>query len=657
MRLIRRKNYRAIPELDRFTDEQCERFVGSATSSWARRIGRWMVVGAATLMILCGSLFGVIQLAEFLDSKMVFWGTIGFIGWGVLLVAGTGAGLDGGLVVRDWTLRRRVRQLIARCGACPSCHYSLMGMRVGKDLTIVCPECGRSLAVDPAMEELATDEIGAPVYRPTVARDDAATVARRRKRHRKFLKWTAISAVSFVLMLGAAYGVWWWWLVEQAKTAAAERRTREIVTGLRQAMWKRGPETNSETEFCRFVELLQRVRESQFKRNAMPEYASPDGKFQGFNWESVKPDFDAVLFEKRSGPGTFEPTRRYVLDVLKECREDGTFDQLREILSMRAPIRELDTDWKSPFFGVLLPDLGMARGLGRVNAARMVQSLHAGHRQDYVDALEESLATAQIIERQGLLIEELVGYAIRSHIYARIVEQHEQYPDDAWTRDVLEAVLRRAEIVPMWRSMQVERAGAMDAVQCFFSRPDQVRRAQCGLGTPDFFGGSATGGGFAGGWCGGYQGNKRAIDSYFDPWIAFMQREPWHRKTPPFVAPSGYAVVDQILPALTRAANSEAVVLRDRNFCVATLAVDRHRHATGQYPTSVHQLRPYVGMPELLIDTGSGLPYRFGFVQEEGQRELEFQIMLGDDERPAKPEPLAPKPSATPLRPVQSKKK
>lgn len=653
MRLIRNKIYRAFPELDRFTDKQCERFVRSANSSWVRRLGRWIVVGVTGFALLILVMAGFAAVQQVMDAKLQRLGLVGVLIGIVGFSIATGVALTSGLVLRDWILRRRVRQLIARCGACPLCHYSLLGMRVSENLTIVCPECGRSLAVDPAMEELATDEMGAPVYRPTVARDDAATLAERRKRHRKFLKWTAFGAASFVLMLGVAYGVWWWWLVEQAKTAIAERRTRQTITGLREAMWTRGPEVGSEQEFCRLVELLNAVKARQSGREKMPEYSSPDGKFIGFTAEVLEPNFDVAAFEKRSGAGTCEPTRKYVLDILRACREDGVFDQLREILDMKAPIRELDTDWKSPFFGVMLPDLGLARSMARVNSARMVLALHAGDRRGYVEALEENLATAQILERQGLLIEQLVGYAIRALVINKIMEQHERYPDAAWTRDVLDAVVRRSESPGMWRSMEIEKIGAMDAVQCFFAQPRQVQKAQLGMGVADTFGG----GGTAGGWCGGYEGNKRALNGYCDEWIAALRKEPWKRTTVPTMTRTGYVVVDQLIPSVSRAAGSEVMMMRERNFCVTTLAVDRHRQETGRYPTSVHQLRPYVAKPELLIDPGCGLPYQFGFVQETGQDTPMFQVMVGDDDRPAKPEQPAPKlaPAGTKSAPAKKK--
>ena len=645
MRLIRNKVYRAFPELDRFSDEQCRRFVVAANSSWVRRIGRWIVVGGVSLAILCVMLGGVSALGDYLEPSAALRSEMWMLVLGVLLIAGSGVAFVGGLVLRDGILRRRVRQLIERCGACPACGYSLLGMRVGETFRIICPECGRGMNVDPAMGELETDETGAPVYRPRVAQDDAQTVAFRRARHRRFFKRGAIGVVGMIVVLAGAYGAWWWWLAAQAKTATAERHTRARVTALREAMWTRGPEEGSESEFCRFVELVQQVRDHQAGKDKLPQYGSPQGRFLGITWDVLLPENDAARFEKRNAVGTYEPTKRLVLDVLMECRVDGTTERLREILAMRAPMRELETDWKAPFFLVPLPDLGMARAMARLNAARMVQALYAQDRREYVDALEESLAAAQILERQGLLIEQLVSYAIRALMMNRVFEDHEKYPDDEWTREVLGAVVRRSEISGMWRSMQVEKEGGLDAVQCFFAKPLHVQKAQLGLGTSDMFGGGTQ----FGGWCGGYQGNKAAVAGFYDSWIAILKQDSWKRTGPLPQVKTGYVVVDELIPTISRASTLEFNAIAERNRCVATLAVDRHRWATGSSPTSVYQVWPYVSKPELLIDPGCGRPYRFGFVQEEGHAAPVFEVMLGDDDRPAKPpEPAKPKPAARP---------
>lgn len=85
-RLVTGKVYRSFPELDRFTDEQCEQFVRHA-------------LGA------------------------------GAIAWWLL-----------GLVIRDRWLRRTIRSSL-RHTRCPRCEYSLLGLAVAEG-AVVCPQYG-----------------------------------------------------------------------------------------------------------------------------------------------------------------------------------------------------------------------------------------------------------------------------------------------------------------------------------------------------------------------------------------------------------------------------------------------------------------------------------------------------------------------------------
>jgi hypothetical protein len=269
-----------------------------------------------------------------------------------------------------------------------------------------------------------------------------------------------------------------------------------------------------------------------------------------------------------------------------------------------------------------------------------------------VDALEETLAAGQIVERQGLLIDALVGIAMRSLVYNKINEHRAEYPDEQWTRAVLEAVVRRSESVAMWRAVEVEGVAALDAVQWFFAQPAKVQRAQLGLGSSDFFEGT----GLAGGWCGGYEGNKGALASRMQSWVAYLKQDPWTRKILPPSTATGYVVVDTMLPSMGKASATEMQITCERNLCVATLAADLYRVRYGRYPTSVHDVLPLVSKSELLIDPNCGRWYQFGYMQEEGHDAPVFEVMAGNDDRPAQTRPPAPKPVPAPASAREKKK-
>lgn len=648
MRLVRRKIHRAIPELDGFDDAQAARFVRTVNASWRRRVGRWAAVGVTLLTLLPAAVVGAVLLADWLDARAMFGATIGYVGWGVLLVLACGVGLVGALVVRDRLLRRSVRRVIARCGLCVACRYSLLGLPVGDDLRLTCPECGRAATVDPAMGELEVDATGGPVYRHLMARDDADVVARRRRRHRRFLKWSAVSVASGLALLAAASGAWWWHLNRQAERARADRNTRSVVEGLRGAMWEHGPEPDSAEQYCRVTDVLLELRTLERRLSELSEHRNARAQSFGMSADFVDPLFDAKSFDKNNGEGSHAAAQRYVLAVLREGRESGLLDRMGATLSQGAPLAELQTDWEQPFFTLLLPDLGLSRSMARANAARMVVALHAGDQREYVAALEQSLYLAQVVERDGLLIDQLVGYAIRSLVYNKVQEHCSHYRDAAWTRAVLDAVVRRADSPGLWRSLEVEEAGAIDAVQWMYARPGRVLRAHLGMSS-EFNQWFMPGPGPT--WLGSYDGNVRAIRTHFAVFIASARQPPWKR-TPAPTAATGYPIVDVILPAAGKSLSAEDRMRSDRGWCVATLGAQVCRQTTGSPPASVHQGYPYVARPELLIDPSCGTPYGFGFVQEAGSDAPVFEVMHGDDDRPVRPPPAPPKPARAPGRTI-----
>ncbi|MBY0395864.1 MAG: hypothetical protein K2X91_05250, partial [Thermoleophilia bacterium] len=228
MRLIRRKIWRAIPELDAFDDALCRAFVRVAASSWRARAVRYVSV------VLIGVV--TIALAIMLSASLHNWRVLSRLDDGPrLLLAGIpltftlAAGFLTALLVRDHLLRRRVRQLIRDRGGCPHCGYRLLGVPVDAELRVVCPECGKPTVVDAAMGELAAGAAGQRVYNAVLPRIDERG-RRRRRRVIKTVAWGSGSLVTFLLL---TYGLWWILLLSDARTARAERdgaaRWRKLI--------------------------------------------------------------------------------------------------------------------------------------------------------------------------------------------------------------------------------------------------------------------------------------------------------------------------------------------------------------------------------------------------------------------------------------------
>ncbi len=133
MRLRLSKAYRAFPELDAFSDEECERFVERVKCEARSRRRRALL---DVLVIVAGPPVGfgasavVYRAAEPLGVAASFLSVSGVIVAVVVAV----------LFMRDGLLRRYLAQRLSRA-ECRACRYSLLGLPVA-DGAVRCPECG-----------------------------------------------------------------------------------------------------------------------------------------------------------------------------------------------------------------------------------------------------------------------------------------------------------------------------------------------------------------------------------------------------------------------------------------------------------------------------------------------------------------------------------
>lgn len=145
MRLMTRQIYRAFPELDSFSDEQCRFYVARVTSSWRYLAVMPVCVLAGIGGIAVLSITVLRTLALILDDLRLgaaireMANPLIMIGAVLMVVVLPGIA---GLRVRDHVLWLFLRSQIGRA-RCLGCEYSLLGQRIIAG-TITCPECGRA---------------------------------------------------------------------------------------------------------------------------------------------------------------------------------------------------------------------------------------------------------------------------------------------------------------------------------------------------------------------------------------------------------------------------------------------------------------------------------------------------------------------------------
>ena len=159
MRIPRRKIYRAFPEMDQFTDEQCVCFLRMirVRRFWIflASVVAWVLAFIAAVIVfsrIVGPIFNSAGVRRLLDVVMINLPGVGDLYWGDLLFTCLAVFLNVGVptmlavLTRDWFLHRALGRHI-QGARCPGCKQSLIGLPIleeDEDVPSVrCPECGR----------------------------------------------------------------------------------------------------------------------------------------------------------------------------------------------------------------------------------------------------------------------------------------------------------------------------------------------------------------------------------------------------------------------------------------------------------------------------------------------------------------------------------
>jgi len=172
MRIPMRKIYRAFPELDAYTDAQCELLMQRVNLSMVSRQAIRGMTFAAVVVTLIVMLPIMYVFVDTLIQGNPGWGMVRYDGerslvWTVGMV---GPAVLAGFLTRDTVLRKQLVSAITlhiEKVRCPECKYILIGQR-DHNGAVTCPECGhttllRLLGLEPAdliPPESAADPFG-----------------------------------------------------------------------------------------------------------------------------------------------------------------------------------------------------------------------------------------------------------------------------------------------------------------------------------------------------------------------------------------------------------------------------------------------------------------------------------------------------------------
>ncbi|MCC6677554.1 MAG: hypothetical protein IT436_10455 [Phycisphaerales bacterium] len=606
MRLItRRAIYRAFPELDRFEDERCARFVRAAGR------GFWKHVRGYTVMAVGGALVaGLLYLLEWAGIAVVkALGVRGSIEswpyWIMFLavIVPLAAGLLAAMWTRDLYLRRRIRRVLRTRGVCTGCRYSLVGLMVGADNRVVCPECGVDTEVDASLGELAVGEDGRARFRP---REDPLGLgprfwtAARIRRVKRVGKWVLIGVPTLVLLLAGGYEGFLWW---QAGVAKRERP---------------GP-----AEFRRFMERGGVDEEPAVGPNAWDVFAGLEAERRAIDAATplpkdssggqVWPDFGAMELDEPpsyvdvddpESRERYEREREAARRLLRAYEEQGWLKRLEELNSAVIAARWSDAAPNLPAaFSLYMPELGEARHWARIQRGRMGLARRADDPEEFARSLETTLTLAWMLRTRPVLISRMVGTAIEALAYGQVREVLTRGADRRWLLAIEDVLARRKPVGTIEAALRGEELLALEAAAWMFEEPGRVRfgrfsaEARKLAGDDDYSVPLGT-----------YAQNRRAIKAAFEDCrrrvgMTLLEQagDGWEEQK--------YILTRQVVPWMERGFQTERQIELEAAATRVMITLEWFRLDRGKYPESLEALGPAIIMP---IDpwTGRALGYR-----------------------------------------------
>lgn len=615
MRLITKQLWRAFPELDRFDDERCRRFIQSARRGKGARLGR-----ALLNLLLSTLVFALIaSIGYFLDRyaregvadgttspRNEYWLYLASLVFLVLSVVAAGATA---LILRDNLLRCRVALFIHARGKCPQCRYILLGIRVPESLRVNCPECGLELEVDEALTELADptrpDAPTATDQANTAPQTSSQPPSRRErrlarapeerailpawftpKRRKRTLRALLVAVAIAVVSTAFIWGYNWWFLQDQARRAAAQRVG---LTGIDKISESLNPPPDGNKDAWDYFDRVVQIR-----AQAEIEVTIANPSLMSALGAEAYPEY-AILYEPPRSVDesvTSDPERRNIEEgqtefarkIIVHMGELGSWEMLDSMCASPRAFRAAPPlDLKEP------PDLGMlslteCRKIAQINAARMALAAARADHAEVCRALRANICLGRIIRRSPSLVGWLVADALESFTWRTLRASVELRADDQLL-DAVHATLEAEadDRPPISTVLNAEREYQREYTRWFFSDPARVTE-----GWPTYP------------WSGSSEGeietgtldeSLAAIDAVFDLYTADLARRPSERSTAPYNELEKLGATSSCKSVLRWLTMADAGNTR-RRAGVLHLAIERYRARHGHPPETLEHLVP-----------------------------------------------------------------
>lgn len=628
VRLItRRAIYRAFPELDRFDDERCARFVRAAGRGFWKKLRGYtaMVLGAAAIM---ASLYGLVLLiARILErSGRGYW----LDSWPFWLIAFVGvfpvaAGVFGGAWTRDLHLRRRIRRVLRSRGVCLGCRYTLVGLPVEPGNSVKCPECGAESEVDPSLGELAVGDDGRARFKPS---EDPLKLGPRfwtPQRVARLRRWAirlAIGIPAAAILLAGSYEVFVRW------QASVARRERPGVAEIRAFMERGGPSGELPVGVNAWSVLgeLESLRLEINDATGLPDDGAQIGSPE-------MPDFSSLISDERpdylrddaAATAQFERQRESARRLMRAYEERGWFSRLGELRAAdHAVIWPMASSTAQPAMESLyVPETGVVFPWVRILRARMAMAEKARDAAKFGEALETLFTLSWMMRSTPSVYWRSAGTSIDAMAF-REIRRVLPRAERPWLDAIENAMARRRPGASMEATLRGDELLTLEAVAWVFEDPSNARlgrfsaKARQMVQSNDYRTPLGT-----------YGQNRAEVQRLFAYYRDLAARPslvgaPPENPAPRFIPLRHYGPWLGRFCEIERLANLDEFVLR------AMITLERYRHDRGGYPDSLDQLGGLIVKP---IDpwTGQSVLYRKIDAQTDPQKRGYLLYSVGAD--------------------------
>lgn len=617
MRLYVKHIWRAFPELDRFSDEQCRRFVGAAR--WGRpkllMAGHWLVQALALAVCAASGLalsVGVSAWTYKWDAPIrttYAWMAVS----AVVVLLGVLVGLLAWLWVSHVFLRRRIAWIFRARSRCGACGYMLAGLPVTERSQVKCPECGLEADVDPALGELSEpgDGSGRSLFKPAAPptrRERARVVGRYGKR---IAKWGVVVALVLAVV---GVGVSVRRASRVRREVAAAKAMPEYAAEMRRVVERLLPEAGARVAIVVAEPVTDRgdaVARAFREGLAVGQAKATPGALYGGEW--IRPREVSLATDAYVDRAACE---KLSLTVLAALEQTGVFDRVLEITEADADWRlEHEDGWRRDATGAI--DLSMLADLAAWNGARMRLAAERGDATAWERAAVTSQHIAGLLERRTGIGERIAAQGVESLLHTEI----KGVLTGSSSRAMVEAVGRVLERSRLGKlptlHFEGERVRLRAAVGWLFSDEGRV---QTGVVDAKAQGILAA----RGMWVrriGSLEENLVAIDKLIDYAVA--------RATQPLASGAGKLGgaldfgEDELLAACSAYQIDQSLTLQrqlevDRAGLPVLAALERFRLDRGRYPGGLEELVPAY-LPAAASDPLTGKPFLYTVTKDVQQ--------------------------------------